>query len=82
MFSLGLEMGIAGVVVAVKFQFKGSGWYITDYAKKDSAAGKSDKPDSSGKSSDSDSKTETKSPEKTETKPATASQPASGDPKK
>jgi putative FmdB family regulatory protein len=24
------------------FQFKGSGWYITDYAKKDSSAAKSD----------------------------------------
>ena len=61
-------------------QFKGSGWYITDYAKKDStAAGKTDKGDSSEKSSET--KAETKSETKAETKTATASPPASGDPK-
>ena len=50
-------------------QFKGSGWYITDYAR----AGKSDGASaSSGKnesgSSSSDSKTETKTETKTESK--------------
>jgi putative FmdB family regulatory protein len=58
-------------------QFKGTGWYITDYAKKDSAAaGKTDKSDGSAEAkSDSkadatteSSKTETKVETKTETK--------------
>ena len=34
------------------FQFKGSGWYVTDYAKKDSSPTKTD----GGKASDADSK--------------------------
>src|SRR6185295_18196553 len=64
-------------------QFKGSGWYITDYAKKESApsgdSSKSDKSDKSDKGdSKSDTKTEgksegssdTKSESKTESKPA------------
>jgi putative FmdB family regulatory protein len=41
-------------------QFKGSGWYITDYAKKGS--------DSATTPASSESKTETKSETKTETK--------------
>jgi len=69
-------------------QFKGSGWYITDYAKKDStSAGKSETADKADAKADSksDAKTETK-PEsktesKTETKTATASPPAPGDSK-
>ena len=48
-------------------QFKGSGWYITDYAKKDS----------SSKPAASETKTETKSDAKTETKTeSTPSKPA------
>jgi putative FmdB family regulatory protein len=62
-------------------QFKGSGWYITDYAR----AGKSDsssgaKGDSGGASksdakseSTSDTKTETKTEAKSDSKPATSS---------
>jgi putative FmdB family regulatory protein len=42
-------------------QFKGSGWYITDYAKKDSTA----------TPAAADSKTETKTEAKTETKTET-----------
>ena len=62
-------------------QFKGSGWYITDYAragKSDSAnasTGKSDESDKSDKSNKSTSSSDT-NPAKTETKPepkATAS---------
>jgi putative FmdB family regulatory protein len=53
-------------------QFKGSGWYITDYARKDSAAaGKTDKSDKSDKSESSDGKSdksETKTDSKSETK--------------
>ena len=50
------------------FQLKGSGWYVTDYARK--GGGKSDKSTSDSTSSESTSSTETKSTEKksTETK--------------
>jgi putative FmdB family regulatory protein len=48
-------------------QFKGSGWYITDYAKKDSgAAGKSDRGDAPA-----DGKAEAKTESSTETKAET-----------
>ena len=51
---------------APAFQFKGSGWYVTDYARgKSSAPAKSEKSESSSSSSES-AKTETKS----ESKPA------------
>ncbi len=43
-------------------QFKGSGWYVTDYAKKNSSQG------SSGSTSKMESSSETKSESKTETK--------------
>ena len=49
------------------FQLKGSGWYITDYARKDkSSDGKGDKPDAKSDKPDakSDSKTESKSESK------------------
>jgi putative FmdB family regulatory protein len=56
-------------------QFKGSGWYITDYARKDSqAAGKTEKSEKGdggagkGDAGKSDSKAETKAEAKTETK--------------
>ncbi len=45
-------------------QFKGSGWYITDYAKKSGA------PASETKSEKPESKGETKTESKAETKPA------------
>jgi putative FmdB family regulatory protein len=51
-------------------QFKGSGWYITDYAKKDSSASTAASSDSK-----SEAKTETKTETKTDTtssKPATS----------
>ena len=56
------------------FQFKGSGWYITDYAKKDSGGGKgeaakdkessasSDKTETTTKSESSESATKTEAP--------------------
>jgi len=51
-------------------QFKGSGWYITDYARKDSAAaGKTEKPEKSEAAANkSGEKAETKTESKTETK--------------
>ncbi len=53
-------------------QFKGSGWYITDYAKKDSTpAGGESKTDKSAKA---DGKSETKTESKAETKTETKSE--------
>jgi putative FmdB family regulatory protein len=58
-------------------QFKGSGWYITDYARagKSDSASSSAKSESSAASSDSktEAKSETKSETKAESKPATPS---------
>ena len=57
-------------------QFKGSGWYITDYAKKDSVAAKSGdggeapKAEKSGETKSAETKTETKSETKADAKPA------------
>ncbi len=60
---------IRRVIQPVGVVFKGSGWYITDYAQK----GKSDGAGASTGASDtrSDTKTETKSETKTETKTET-----------
>jgi putative FmdB family regulatory protein len=52
-------------------QFKGSGWYITDYAKKDStAAGKTAAKDESAKATDSGSKDSGSSESKSSSSPA------------
>jgi putative FmdB family regulatory protein len=52
-------------------QFKGSGWYITDYAKKDStAAGKTAAKDESAKAPDSGSKDTGSSETKSSSSPA------------
>lgn len=45
------------------FQLKGTGWYVTDYARKDKEAGKG----ANGAKSSTDSKSESKSESKTET---------------
>jgi putative FmdB family regulatory protein len=45
------------------FQLKGTGWYVTDYARKDTGAGKGE----NGAKSSTDSKSESKSESKTET---------------
>jgi len=53
-------------------QFKGSGWYITDYARqgsRDSKDSKDHAPASPSSTSSSESKTETKTEAKTESKP-------------
>jgi putative FmdB family regulatory protein len=50
---------------APAIQFKGSGWYITDYAKKSSAA-PSESSEKPGKSADSDTKSKTSETPKTE----------------
>ena len=48
------------VISAPAVQFKGSGWYVTDYAKKSSGSGSS----SSSSDNDSDSKAESKTDSK------------------
>jgi putative FmdB family regulatory protein len=53
------------VISAPAVQFKGSGWYITDYARKSGTVSDSPKSDSTDKS---ESKTETKTESKTEAK--------------
>jgi putative FmdB family regulatory protein len=56
------------VISAPAVQFKGSGWYVTDYAKK-SSTGTAGKEDSAGKSEDKkESKTKTESKSDTSTK--------------
>ena len=57
---------------APAFQFKGSGWYITDYNK----TGSSSPASSGGKEPKSETKVETKSETKTETKTETKAAPA------
>lgn len=60
-----VKCGVAGqvqkLVSSPAFQFKGSGWYITDYAKKSgdsSAAGKSETKSGAGSDAGPDSKTD------------------------
>jgi putative FmdB family regulatory protein len=60
-------------------QFKGTGWYITDYPKKSSGSGKESKEAKEGKESkeakdSKDSKESKDSASTTETKPATSSE--------
>lgn len=65
---------------APAFQFKGSGWYATDYAKGNSSAPpKHEKTESSSSSSDGKASSDTaaKSETKSESKPKSESSPAS-----
>ncbi len=48
----GAKNSLEQTISAPAFQFKGAGWYVTDYAKK---SGKSDKADGKGKSEKSES---------------------------
>jgi putative FmdB family regulatory protein len=55
------------LISAPTFQFKGSGWYATDYAKKSTSSssnGEGSKSDSSAPKADTSSKSDTKSNEK------------------
>ena len=62
--------GLEKLLSAPAFQFKGTGWYVTDYGK----GGKTPSASSNGKSSEtkSETKTETKTETKSESKPAPA----------
>lgn len=59
------------------FQFKGSGWYVTDYARK-GAGGKDDSPAEAKSEAKSESGSETKSEAKTEAKPGAKSEGGDG----
>ena len=63
------------------FQFKGSGWYITDYARKDSGGGKADS-DSSEPTASKDSKDSKDSKESKESKETSSSDKDSSGAKK
>ena len=63
---------------APAFQFKGTGWYVTDYARKGAPGGESEAPKAESKG---DSKAETESESKSESKPS-ESKPAATTSKK
>lgn len=56
------------VLHAPAVQFRGSGWYVTDYAKSGNSKGKSDAKSEGGTDTSSPAKTESKGESKTETK--------------
>lgn len=60
------------LISAPAVQFKGDGWYVTDYARKNASGAKPTSETSSGSTSasSSESKSESKSETKTESKPA------------
>ena len=62
------------MVSAPAIQFKGSGWYVTDYAKSGSSRPASDGGSSDKAESKTESKSETKSEPKTESKSETKSE--------
>jgi putative FmdB family regulatory protein len=64
---------------APAFQFKGSGWYVTDYSKKDKKASESSESEGGGDSKSGSDSSASKSESKGETKTgsATKSEPSS-----
>jgi len=70
---------IKKLISNTSFQLKGTGWYITDYARKDQGAGKGEngaKPAAESKES-KDTKSETKSETKTESSTAKSAKASS-----
>jgi putative FmdB family regulatory protein len=61
------------LVSAPAIQFKGSGWYVTDYGKSSGAGGKEASADGSKSESKSDGKSESKSEAKSESKAPSSS---------
>lgn len=61
------EDAVEQVISAPAVQFKGSGWYVTDYAKKNSSQGSSGKSDVKAEAS-TDSKSDSKPASKPEKK--------------
>jgi putative FmdB family regulatory protein len=66
---------------ATGFQFKGSGWYVTDYARK-GGENKSEGASESGSETKAETKTETKSDSKSDSKSETKTETTKGDDKK
>jgi putative FmdB family regulatory protein len=60
------------LISAPALQFKGTGWYVTDYARNSSSQSSNGKSDSK-KESKSETKTESKTETKSESKPAAKS---------
>ena len=59
------------LISAPGFQFKGTGWYVTDYARKDQGGGGSSKTDDKSSGSEkTDSAAKTEKSDKTSDKPA------------
>src|SRR5215813_11816818 len=68
---------IKKLISSTSFQLKGSGWYVTDYARKDSGGGKSSAEKSESKSETSSKDSSSKSTDaKTSSKTEKASQAA------
>jgi putative FmdB family regulatory protein len=65
------------LISSTSFQLKGSGWYVTDYARAGNGKKKDASGDSSASESKGESKTESKSETKSETKPGGGDKPAS-----
>jgi putative FmdB family regulatory protein len=63
---------VESVITAPAIQFKGSGWYVTDYGKK-TAGGDSGKSDKGEKSEKSEKAEKSEKSEKSESKPASMS---------
>lgn len=84
----GKENVVEQVLCAPAVQFKGSGFYVTDYAKKNSSHGSSgasrmesnsdSKSESSRSESKSDSKSDSKSEPKSDSKPSSSDSSKSG----
>src|SRR5690349_10782205 len=78
------------LISAAGFQFKGTGWYVTDYARKSESSsessGSKDAKDSNGKKETETKKSEASSTKEggkaSETKPSTESKPAKPSAKK
>jgi putative FmdB family regulatory protein len=69
------------LISAPSFQFKGSGWYVTDYGTGGNGPKKAESGSASSESKSSESKSSTETSTKTETKSATSteSKPASSE---
>jgi putative FmdB family regulatory protein len=61
-------------IAAPAIQFKGSGWYVTDYAGKSAAASSGDSGGESASGKDGEKSSDSKKETKTETKTAAASE--------
>jgi putative FmdB family regulatory protein len=67
---------VAKLISSTSFQLKGSGWYVTDYARQGKGTEKTDKPEKATESN-KESKTESKSEKKDSTKKETSTPKAS-----